>query len=71
VARGFRGIGPAGDRRLLCMGLFSIFWLGARAHLAPAWPQADLEALPTDQFRFQHHHRYQAIHANTGAYPDA
>jgi len=53
------------------MGLFSVFWLGARAHLAPAWPQADLDALPTDQFRFQHHHRYQAIHANTEAYPDA
>jgi hypothetical protein len=43
----------------------------ASAHLAPARPQADLEALPTDRFRFQHHHRYQAIHANTGAYPDA
>jgi hypothetical protein len=53
------------------MGLFSIFWLGASAHLAPAWPQADLDALPTDRFRFPHQHRYQAVHANTGAYPDA
>jgi len=53
---------------LLCMGLFSVFWLGARAHLAPAWPQADLDALLIDRFRFQHHLRYQAIHANAGAY---
>ena len=57
--------------RLLCMGLFSIFWFGARARRARAWPQADPDALLTDQFRFQHHDRYQAIHAHTGAYPDA
>jgi hypothetical protein len=38
---------------LLCMGLFSVFWLGARARLAPAWPQADLDALLIDQFRLQ------------------
>jgi hypothetical protein len=35
------------------MGLFSVFWLGASARPAPAWPQADLDALLTDQFRFQ------------------
>jgi hypothetical protein len=50
------------------MGLFSIFWFGARAGRAPAWPQAGLDVLLIDQLRFQHHHRYQAIHANAGAY---
>jgi hypothetical protein len=50
------------------MGLFSIFWFGARARQAPARPQADLDALLIDQFRLPLHHRYQAIHANGGAY---
>ena len=71
VSKCFHGIAQAGDRRANCMGLFSIFWFGASARLAPAWPQADLEALPIDRFRFPHQHRYQAVHANTGAYPDA
>jgi hypothetical protein len=53
------------------MGLFSIFWLRASARLAPAWPQADLDALPIDRLRFPRQHRYQAIHANGGAYPGA
>jgi len=56
---------------LLCMGVFSIFWLGASARLAPAWPHADLDALLTDDSRFQYQHRYQAIRANVGAYPGA
>jgi hypothetical protein len=54
--------------RLLCMGLFSVFWLRASARLVPARPQANLDTLLIDQFRLQHHHRYQAIHANAGAY---
>jgi hypothetical protein len=50
------------------MGLFSVFWLRASARLVPARPQANLDTLLIDQFRLQHHHRYQAIHANAGAY---
>jgi hypothetical protein len=53
------------------MGLFSVFWLRASARLVPARPQANRDALLIDQFRFQYQHRYQAIHANGGAYPGA
>jgi len=67
VSKCCHGIAMPATARLLCMGLFSEFWLGARARLAPARPQANLDALLIDDFRFQHHHRYQAIHANAGA----